>query len=54
MGWAKYLEDIASRHNGTSLVQRQLGVEGGRNPRPHGPAVPRLHEQGEENRRCRN
>ena len=24
MGWAKYLEDIASRHNGTSMVQNQF------------------------------
>ena len=27
MGWAKYLEDIASRHNGTSLVQNQFQKE---------------------------
>jgi Mg-chelatase subunit ChlD len=27
MGWAKYLEDIVSRHNGTSMAQAQLQRE---------------------------
>jgi len=52
MGWAKYLEDIASRHNGTSLVQRQLQKELGRDARPNkpkGPAKPRTNTQGEKN-----
>ena len=37
MGWAKYLEDIASRHNGTSLVQNQFQKELGRVARPGSP-----------------
>ena len=52
MGWAKYLEDIASRHNGTSLVQRQLQKEIGRDARPNkskAPAKSRLNTQGEQN-----
>jgi len=53
MGWAKYLEDIASRHNGTSLVQRQLQKEIGRDAlpnRPKAPAKSRLKSQGEQNK----
>ena len=51
MGWAKYLEDIASRHNGTSLVQNQLQKELGRVARPGSPKAPgkiKLKNQGEQ------
>ena len=52
MGWAKYLEDIASRHNGTSLVQNQFRKELGRVARPGSPKAPgkiKLKNQGEQN-----
>ena len=52
MGWAKYLEDIASRHNGTSLVQRQLQKEIRRDAPQTSPAAParaRLNMPGGEN-----
>jgi uncharacterized protein YegL len=52
MGWASYLADIASRHNGTSLVQRQLQKEIGRDARlnrPKASAKSRLKTQRGQN-----
>ena len=51
MGWAKYLEDIASRHNGTPLVQNQFQKELGRVAGPSSPRAPgkiKLKNQGEQ------
>jgi len=52
MGWAKYLEDIASRHNGTSLVQNRFQREAEHvvpPKRTKSSDKPRLKNQGEQN-----